>query len=125
MNRYAFVLVSLLMLGSAVPALAHAPTSATVTMAKVEKKSLLVVRVLHAVDDPRAHGVRTIRLVRDGKTFVEQHWERQAGTKAQRAVFLVPDLKVGDTLTVVAICSKGQKFEKDVVVREARRKKSG
>ncbi len=71
--------------------------------------------VEHKVSDPAAHFIDIIDVHVNGEKLVDQKYLMQTDN-VQKAVYLIPSLKKGDTVSVKAHCSKNGDKEASITV---------
>jgi len=86
-------------------ALAHPPSQIAASFDP--ETSLLTIRILHSVPDPRGdHYIDEVRVFLNGKEVIRQYFFSQLSAQEQQAQYLIVDAKKGDVLEVFAHCSK-------------------
>jgi len=79
--------------------------SASKVMLSVEG-NILQVTVQHNVGNPQTHYINEITVALNGKKIITQLFFLQT-ENTQKVSYTIPSLKLGDTITVEASCSRG------------------
>jgi desulfoferrodoxin (superoxide reductase-like protein) len=89
---------------------AHPPSDIQLTT----QDHIVTIKVLHHTTDPLKHFIFEVQVSQNDKLVVKQTFNQQSDADAQDALYTIPSLKAGDTLTVKATCnifgSKTKKF---------------
>jgi len=109
-NRTATAIAFVSLAATAAPA--HPPSSLSVAVSG----STITVTAPHRVGNPANHFISTIEVFVNGSRQIVQEFSIQNTADAQAALYYIPGLKAGDTVTVRADCNKGGDLKKDVVV---------
>mgnify|MGYP001078571214 CR=1 FL=1 len=97
---------------AATAAPAHPPSSLSIEITG----STLTVSALHRVGDPANHFISTIEVFVNGSRHIVQDFLLQHTADAQAALYYIPGLKPGDTVTVRADCNKGGDLKREIVI---------
>lgn len=103
MRRWMALTSILVVVGLAGAAFGHAPKA--LDLAFDVETHLLRVNVSHTVRDAGKHYVNKITVELNGKKIIEQQFRSQEDKERQEAVFKIIDAKVGDEITVTAVCN--------------------
>ena len=87
----------------AVPAFAHPPTHIEVSFDKETK--ILAAKISHHVENPATHYVAKVDIAVNGKEILTHQISRQDTQNEQVVLYLLPDVKSGDEITIEAYCS--------------------
>ena len=96
-------------------AYAHPPKDIIITFDAQSK--ILKAVIMHDVANPENHYIKTIDVGLNGKEILSQKISRQEKNVSQTVSYLIPDAKVGDTLSVEGYCSISGKLEKEIRVQ--------
>ncbi len=70
----------------------------------------------HPVAIPENHFIKKIDVGLNGKEIIEHQISRQDNNATQTVAYLIPDAKIGDTISIEAYCSISGKLEKEIRV---------
>ncbi|MDD4980194.1 MAG: hypothetical protein PHC54_02825 [Candidatus Omnitrophica bacterium] len=96
-------------------AYAHPPSDIIITFYPASK--ILKVVIMHNVSDPESHFIMKVDIALNGKQIIEQEISRQDTNSSQTLSYLIPDAKLGDTISVEAYCSISGALEKETKAR--------
>ncbi|PKL92996.1 MAG: hypothetical protein CVV21_01220 [Candidatus Goldiibacteriota bacterium HGW-Goldbacteria-1] len=108
-----FVIASLLVISATVSA--HSPSGISMEYDLTEKS--VKVNVMHTSKDITKHFVDEIILSVNGVKKISQETTVQTDDKSQQLIYVIPELKSGDKITVKAVCSKFGDLTKDLKVK--------
>ncbi len=94
---------------------AHSPSGISMEYDLTEKT--VKVNVAHTSKDITKHFVDEIILSVNGVKKVIQETTVQTDDKSQQLLYIIPELKSGDKITVKAVCSKFGDLSKDLKVK--------
>ncbi|MFH1854556.1 MAG: hypothetical protein ABH815_04515 [Candidatus Omnitrophota bacterium] len=116
MKRLILSCVLCLLILTATQAYAHPPTDI-----KTEynlKTRILTAIITHPVADMAKHHVGKVDISLNGAEIIEHKIIKQDTNTTQFVVYMVPDAKVGDIISVEAYCNINGKLRKDIKVSE-------
>lgn len=91
-------------------AFAHPPND---IIFKYDKKSkIFSVGVAHSVKNPAKHFIKEIDIKVNRKEWISQKFTSQANSEVQAASYAQADLKKGDVVEVLAVCSEKGELKK-------------
>ncbi len=93
-------------------AYAHPPSDIIITFYPGSK--ILKAVIMHNVSDPEKHFIKKVDVMLNGKQIIEQEISRQDNNSNQTVNYLIPDAKLGDTISVKAYCSISGVLEKEI-----------
>lgn len=93
-------------------AYAHPPSDIIITFYPASK--ILKAVIMHNVSDPENHFIRKVDVTLNGKQIIGQEISRQDNNSSQTVSYLIPDAKLGDTISVEAYCSISGVLEKEI-----------
>ncbi len=96
-------------------AYAHPPSDIAITFDA--KTKILHAVIVHNVGNPINHYIKKVALGLNGKEIIEHTISRQDNNTNQTVTYLIPDVKIGDTLSVEAYCSISGKLEKEIKIK--------
>jgi desulfoferrodoxin (superoxide reductase-like protein) len=105
-----------MILGKVENVYAHPPSDIVITLDA--KTNILNAVIYHNVSNPNNHYINKVVVGLNGKEVISQEISRQDNNTTQTVIYLVPDAKVGDTLSVEAYCSISGKLEKEIKVAQ-------
>ncbi len=105
------LLAAAILAASSAVAFAHPPVR---IVSKVVGPHIETV-IAHPVEDPRAHYIDRVEVRLNGQRTIEQRFSLQTGNE-QRAVYLIPSLKDGDRLDVIACCNIAGKLIQGIII---------
>jgi len=82
------------------------------------KSRLLTAVIDHVVSNPLNHYISKVDVAVNGKEVVEHQISRQDNGQTQTVVYLIPDAKAGDMVSVEGYCSISGKLAKDIKIAE-------
>ncbi|NQT75195.1 MAG: hypothetical protein HQ566_01600 [Candidatus Omnitrophica bacterium] len=100
---------------SGTSAYAHPPSNI-----KVEHSSesrMLTIIVTHPVKNVEKHFIKKIDIGLNGKEILSHKIKKQDNNEYQFAVYMIPDAKIVDRITVEAYCSISGKLKKEIDVK--------
>jgi hypothetical protein len=96
-------------------AYAHPPQDIIITYDANTK--MLKAVIVHNVSNPDKHFIKKVDIGINGQEIIEHKVSRQDNNNDQTVVYLIPDVKPQDKLSVEAYCSISGKLEKEIVVK--------
>ena len=93
-------------------AYAHPPSDIKITFDP--KTKMLNAVIMHNVSDPGKHYIKEVDVSLNGKEIIQQSISRQDNFDSQTVNYFIPDVKVGDVLSVEGHCSISGKLEKQL-----------
>lgn len=105
---------SLILLGQTENAYAHPPSDIIITF-DPETKILKAV-IMHSVSNPQKHYINKVDIALNGQEVIEQRISRQDNNTNQTVIYLIPDAKTGDSISVEAYCNISGKLKKEMKV---------
>ena len=104
----------LMMLSFAATALAHYPTHIEVSFNRETK--ILAAKIIHTVENPSTHYIDKVEVYLNGSRILTHEISRQDTENEQVVLYLIPDAKTGDELSVKAYCSFTGEKEKKIKI---------
>jgi len=95
-------------------AYAHPPSDIKITYDS--KTKILTALIMHNVSDTKKHYINKVDVGLNGKEIISHVISRQDNNISQAVSYLIPDVKIGDKLSVEAYCSISGKLEKEIKV---------
>jgi len=114
MKKRAALLV-LFVLTLATSAYAHPPSDIKITFDPATK--MLHADIIHDVKDTSTHFIKKVDVSLNGKEIIAQEFSLQGNNESQLVHYLIPDAKIGDTVSVEGYCNISGKLEKELKVR--------
>ena len=108
------LLLCLVLLLIASDALAHPATHIEVSLNRETK--ILAAKISHPVDNPSTHYIAKVDIALNGKEILSHEISRQDTENEQVVLYLIPDVKTGDEITVEAYCNIMGTKEKKITV---------
>jgi len=93
-------------------ACAHPPTDIVISYDPTAK--ILKAVIYHNVANPEKHFIKKVDVSLNSKEIISQAISRQDNLATQTVSYLIPDVKLGDTLSVEAYCNIIGKLEKEI-----------
>lgn len=106
-------LISLLIISSM--AFAHPPSRIKADFNITEKT--ISIEVEHGVRS-KDHFINAIEVLLNGKSIIKQNSSEQFNDSIQKYLFLIPELKDNDKLTIIAKCNKFGDMRREFVVQK-------
>lgn len=113
MKKIALIVVGLILVTSA--AQAHPPQDIKIAYDKSTK--MLDAQIIHPVSSPLTHYIDEVELGRNGKKIVVQKISQQENNQSQTVRYYVPEVAVGDVLSVEGECNISGKLTKKITVQ--------
>ncbi|KPK99191.1 MAG: hypothetical protein AMJ95_00075 [Omnitrophica WOR_2 bacterium SM23_72] len=104
----------LLMFSFTATALAHSPTHIEVSFNRETK--ILAAKIIHPVEKPSNHYIERVEIFLNGSKILRHEISRQDTENEQVVLYLIPDVKTGDELSVRAYCSITGEKEKKIKI---------
>lgn len=95
-------------------AYAHPPSDIIITFDA--KTKILNAVIMHNVSNPKEHFIKKVDIALNGQEIIEHKLSRQDNNVSQSVRYLIPDVKVGDVLSVEGYCSISGKLKKEIKV---------
>ncbi|MFH0827070.1 MAG: hypothetical protein V1923_04190 [Candidatus Omnitrophota bacterium] len=102
------------MLSFAATALAHPPVHIEVSFNRETK--ILAAKISHPVENPSTHYIAKVDVALNGKEILSHEISRQDTQNEQVVLYLIPDIKTGDEVSVEAYCSISGKKERKITI---------
>ncbi|MCX5702040.1 MAG: hypothetical protein NTW64_03565 [Candidatus Omnitrophica bacterium] len=96
-------------------AYAHPPKGIIITYDANTK--MLKAVIVHNVSKPDNHFFKKVDIGINGQEIIEHKISRQDNNENQTAIYLIPDVKPQDKISVEAYCSISGKLEKEIEVK--------
>ena len=93
---------------------AHPPSDISISYGPGSK--MLQVEIIHNVSNPESHYIKKVDVAINGKEIIEHKISRQDNNAGQTVIYLIPDAKSGDTLSVEAYCSISGKLMRAIII---------
>jgi len=103
------------LLPSASIAFAHPPQDIIIDFDPASK--ILKAVIIHNVANPENHYIKQVDIGINGKEIIVHKLTRQGNNNEQTVSYLIPDVKLGDTLSVEGHCSISGNLEKEIKVK--------
>lgn len=94
---------------------AHSPSAINANYD--DATGMLNVTVIHPVGNPDGHYVKKIEIMHNDNKLIEQNFNLQGNENSQMAIYMVPGIEKGDTISVEAYCSKVGEIEEEIEVK--------
>ncbi len=95
-------------------AYAHPPSDIKITFDP--KTKILQAVIIHDVSNPAGHYIKKVDVAINGKEIIEHKISRQDNNHEQTVTYLIPDAKIGDTISVEGYCSISGKLIKEIKI---------
>ncbi len=95
-------------------AFAHPPTHVEVSFNRETK--ILAAKISHPVENPSTHYVAKVDVSLNGNEILTHEISRQDTENEQVVLYLLPDVKTGDEVSVEAYCSISGRLEKKIKI---------
>ncbi len=115
MKRIAAFLIVFVFAAAISIAYAHPPSDIKVTF-DVKTKILQAV-IIHNTSNPASHYIKKVDVGLNGKEIIEHTVSKQDNNESQTVIYLIPDVKDGDVISVEAYCSISGKLQREVTVK--------
>lgn len=116
MRKISILLVICFWLGLYSFAFAHPPQDITISFEPTSK--ILKAVITHNVSNPESHFIKKVDIVLNGQEIIEHKISRQDNPNTQIVIYLIPDAKLSDTISVEAYCSISGKLKKEIKVTQ-------
>jgi len=110
MKKFSIIIFILFLFLYSLPALAHPPQD--IIFNYDAKIKILSVGILHSVENPNNHFIKEIKIKVNGKDWIVQDFLSQTTPDAQAVSYAQVELKKGDIVEVLAVCSKSGQLSK-------------
>ncbi len=110
-NLFIFLCVCLFFVCKAI---AHPPSNINIEFDS--KTKILKAEIIHNTSSTTKHYINKVDIELNGKEVIEHKISRQDNSKTQTVMYLIPDVKKGDRITVEAYCSISGVLKKTVTV---------
>ncbi|MEO0094964.1 MAG: hypothetical protein ABIL66_03635 [candidate division WOR-3 bacterium] len=97
------ILITILIIAIARISYAHPPSDIVAEFDTTNK--ILQVTVQHPVRDAQKHYISKIEIELNGKQIIEQESSRQIDNITQKYLFIIPEAKMEDNISIEAYCS--------------------
>jgi len=95
-------------------AYAHPPSDIKITFDSTTK--VLKAVIVHNTSDPINHYIIKVNVGLNGKGIIEHTISREDNNEAQTVMYLIPDVKDGNIISVEGQCSISGKLKKEITV---------
>jgi len=95
-------------------AYAHPPSDIAITYDPASK--ILTAVIAHNVSNPATHFIRKVDVSMNGKEVINHFISKQDNNETQTVMYLLPDAKPNDLVSVEAYCSISGKLEKLITI---------
>jgi len=85
-------------------------------LGRVSTKKSIASLILHDVKNPREHFIKEVDVKLNGSPIITQKLTVQDTNNTETVAYVIPDAKIGDTITIKAECSISGKLEKSLKV---------
>jgi hypothetical protein len=93
---------------------AHPPSDVVITFDPASK--ILTAVIVHNVSNPANHFIRKVDVSMNGKEVINHFISKQDNNETQTVMYLLPDAKANDLVSVEAYCSISGKLEKLITI---------
>lgn len=93
---------------------AHPPLDIVITYNTITKTLQAV--IVHQVDNPKAHFIKKVDVALNGQKIIEHKISKQDNSASQAVLYLIPDAKDGDLISVEAYCSVSGQLKRQIKV---------
>jgi len=114
MKRITVFLVLVVFLSLTSVAYAHPPSDIKITFDS--KTKMLNAVIFHNTSNPTNHYIKKVDVALNGKEIIEHAISQEDNNISQTVIYLIPDVKNGDTLSVEGYCSISGKLKKEITV---------
>ncbi|MEI6832215.1 MAG: hypothetical protein WCK61_05865 [Candidatus Omnitrophota bacterium] len=115
MKRIAAFLIVFIFAAAISIAYAHPPSDITITFDARTK--ILQAVIIHNTSNPASHYIKKVDVGLNGKEIIEHTVSKQDNNESQTVIYLIPDVKDGDVLSVEAYCSISGKLQREITVK--------
>ncbi len=96
-------------------AYAHPPSDIKITFDA--KTKILQAVIMHNTSNPLNHYIKKVDVGLNGKEIIEHTVSKQDNNESQTVIYLIPDVKDGDVISVEAYCSMSGKLQREILVK--------
>lgn len=115
MKRMVTFLIFLVFLAAVSTAYGHPPSDIKITFDSNTK--ILQAIIIHNVSNPLNHYIKKADVGLNGKEIIEHVISRQDNNENQTVIYLIPDVKDGDVISVEGHCSISGKLKKQITLK--------
>jgi hypothetical protein len=87
------------------------------------EKSEVVVEIIHSVRDPKDHYIYEVDVLVNNKKTIKQFASAQVNNTSQNLIYVIPGLKYGDKIEIIAECNKYGKIKKSFLIEQKEKDK--
>ena len=114
MKRLIVVFMVFVFLSIVSVAFAHPPSDIKITFDA--KTKMLTAVIMHNTSNPINHYIEKVDVGLNGKEIIAHVISREDNNESQTVVYLIPDVKDKDVISVEGYCSISGKLEKEITV---------
>jgi len=115
MKRIAAFLIVFVFAAAISTAYAHPPSDIKITFDP--KTKMLEAVIMHNTSNPLNHYIAKVDVGLNGKEVIEHAISREDNNESQTVIYLIPDAKDGDVISVEGYCSISGKLQKEIPVK--------
>lgn len=115
MKRIVAFLIVFVFAAAISTAYAHPPSDITITFDA--KTKILQAVIMHNTSNPASHYIKKVDVGLNGKEIIEHTVSKQDNNESQTIIYLIPDVKDGDVISVEAYCSISGKLQREITVK--------
>jgi len=109
-------IIIFLILSFFVSSVAYGHPPSDIKISYDSKTKILTAFIMHNVSDAKKHFINKIDVGLNGREILSQAISQQDNKISQKVMYLIPDAKEGDKLSVEGYCSISGKLEKEIKV---------
>lgn len=113
MRKITAILIGLFLFSATV--YAHPPQE--IQVAYDAKTKMLSAVIVHNVSNPATHFIKHVDIALNGKEIIKQEVSRQDNNVSQSVIYVIPDARTGDVISVEGYCSISGKLSKEIKVQ--------
>lgn len=115
MNKITIFLIIFVFFAVVSVAYAHPPSDIRITFDP--KTKMLQAIIIHNTNDPNSHYIKKVDVGLNGKEIIGHMISREDNYETQTVLYLIPDVKDGDVISVEGYCSISGKLKKEITAR--------
>lgn len=96
-------------------AYAHPPSDIKITFDA--KTKIIQAVIMHNTSNPVSHYIKKVDVGLNSKEIIEHTISREDNNESQTVVYLIPDVKDGDVISVEAYCSISGKLQREITIK--------
>ncbi|MCX5657345.1 MAG: hypothetical protein NTZ48_03860 [Candidatus Omnitrophica bacterium] len=115
MKRVVIFFIFLIFLAVVSITYAHPPSDIKITFNPDTK--MLTAIIMHNTSNPDKHCINKVDVGLDGKQIIEHFISREDNNESQTVVYLIPDAKDNDVISVGGPCSISGELQKEITIK--------